>query len=89
MISVLRKTFCREATDDKGGIESASDLELDPNGDAYYLLETKKNETSFTLTAKYLDQVEDFGNFYIYAGAENSASEPKLTNLNVKVLTEK
>lgn len=88
-ISVLRKTFCRDAIDDKSGVETASELELDPNGDAYYLIDTKETETSFTFTAKYLDQVEEFGNFYIYAEAENPAFEPELTNLNLKVLTEK
>lgn len=39
------------------------------------------------LQAKYLDQVEEFGSFYIYAEAEKPIFEPELTSLNVKVLT--
>lgn len=90
-ISISRKTFRKDAANDKDGIESVSELELDANGDAHYLVETQKNELNFTLNVKYLDQVEEFGGFYIFADeeADSSGFEPELTNLNVKVLTEK
>lgn len=88
-ISISRKTFCKGETDDKGSVETESEIELDANGDAHYLVETKKNESDFTLKAKYLDQVVELGHFYINEVENNPAFEPELTELKVKVLTEK
>lgn len=89
-ISISRKTFREDETDDKGGVESASELlELDANGDAYYLVEPMENKTNFKLKVKYLDQVQEFGSFYVYERADSVGYEPEVTELDVKLLTDK
>lgn len=88
-ITVIRKVHCGKDFKEEDAIETVTEIDLDANGDAHYLIETKKDEKCGTLKAKYLDQEEDFGFYYVQEDPVEPEVEPELTNITVKVLTEK